>query len=208
MLDYDTVYQPQPQTGTLTQGDVHIGKGVAHLTGTYRTAGETPSVQLKLNANAMPLTDLQTVLPAIGVALPSGSSIKDGTLTANLTISGPVDKLVTAGPVNAANARLAGFDLAQKMGALASFAGIPKGSDTVIQTFSTDVRVAPEGTKADKINVVAQGIGNLQGAGTVAPDHALDFKMTAELTGSASPMVGISKSGQRRPEGARVVCHS
>jgi len=38
-VDYETAYDLKKQTGSLKQGDVHIGKALAHLTGTYDTTG-------------------------------------------------------------------------------------------------------------------------------------------------------------------------
>ena len=64
------------------------------------------------------MPDLEGVLPAVGVTLPSGASLKTGTLDTTLAISGPVDKLTITGPVNLANAQLAGFNLKSKLGAL------------------------------------------------------------------------------------------
>lgn len=192
-IDYETDYQLKSQTGVLKQGDLHVGKAVAHLTGTYNVSGDTPSVQLKLNGDSMPAADLESQLPALGIILPSGASLQSGTLQANLTITGPVDRLVTTGPINLSNAKLAGFDLGSKLGALSSFAGVPKGSDTVIQTLSSDVRSAPEGIRLDNLNLVVPVIGSLTGSGTIAPNHALDFKMVARLTNSASPLGGIAK---------------
>jgi AsmA protein len=43
--------------------------------------------------------------------------------------------------------------------------------------------VAPEGTRADSINVTVPAIGIVSGAGTVSPSGALDFKMMADLQG-------------------------
>ena len=77
-VDYDTNYALKPQTGSLKQGDVHIGKAVAHLTGTFNNSGATPSVAMKLNGADMPASDLESVLPAVGVILPSGASLKTG----------------------------------------------------------------------------------------------------------------------------------
>jgi AsmA protein len=191
-VDYDTNYALKPQTGSLKQGDVHIGKAVAHLAGTFNNSGETLSVAMKLTGTDMPASDLESVLPAVGVALPSGASLKEGTMNADLTINGPVDKLVTTGPVKLSNGKLAGFDLGAKMGALSSFAGIPKGSDTVIETFSSNMRVAPEGIRADSLNLVVPAIGSMAGSGTIAPNQALNFQMVAHLGGSASPVSAIA----------------
>ena len=172
------------QSGTLTQGDIAIGKAVAHLTGTFETRGETQSLSMKLNAPDMPVDELEAMLPALGVVLPSGSQLKGGTLSANLGIVGPIDKLVITGPVKLANTKLANFDLGAKLGALASFAGKAASSpDTSIQNVSLDARVAPEGTKADNINLTVPAIGVITGAGSVSPAGDLAFKMLADLKG-------------------------
>jgi len=195
-FDYNTDYELKPQTGVLKQGDVHIGKALAQLSGTYNTSGETPSVQMKLNGESMSASDLETVLPAFGVILPSGASLKDGTLNDTLTISGPVNRLVTTGPVKLSNAILTGFDLGSKMGVLSSFAGLPKGSDTVIQILSCDLSVAPEGIRAENINLIVPAIATLTGNGTIAPNHALDFKMVAHLSSSTvSGIVSLASTG-------------
>ena len=197
-VDYDTNYGLKPQTGSLKQGDVHIGKAVAHMTGTFNNSGETPAVAMKLTGADMPASDLESVLPALGVVLPSGASLKEGTMNADLTINGPVDKLVTTGQVKLSNGKLAGFDLGAKMGALSSFAGIPKGSDTVIETFSSDLRVAPQGIRSDNLNLVVPAIGSMTGSGTIGADKALNFLMVAHLSASNSPMgkiAGLTSAG-------------
>ena len=135
------------QSGTISQGDVSIGSAQAHLTGTFHSQGEAEVVNLKLNAPNMPVDELEAMLPSMGVVLPSGSQLKGGTLSAELAIAGPLDKLVITGPVRLANSRLANFDLGSKLGALAAFAGKSVSSpDTAIQFASLDARVAPEGT--------------------------------------------------------------
>lgn len=176
------------QSGAVTQGDVEIGKAVAHLTGTFKTVGETQVLNMKLNAPDMPVEELETMLPALGVVLPSGSQLKGGTLSTELGIEGPIDKLVITGPVRLANTKLTGFDLGSKLGALSAFAGkAVSNPDTTIENFSTTARVAPEGTKADNLNLNVPSIGVITGAGTVSPAGALNFKMLANLHGG---MVG------------------
>jgi len=176
------------QSGTLTQGDVEIGKAVAHLTGTFKTVGETQVLNMKLNAPDMPVEELEAMLPALGVVLPSGSQLKGGTLSTELGIEGPIDKLVITGPLRLANTKLAGFDLGQKLGALSAFAGTAVSNpDTTIENFSTNARLAPEGTRADNLNLNVPAIGVITGGGTVSPAGALNFKMLADLHGG---MVG------------------
>ena len=87
----------QKETGQLAQGDVQIGKALAKLTGTYDMHGETTSVNVKLVGNAMPVDDLEAILPAVGVILPSGSQLKGGTLAVNLDAVGPLNKIVSTG---------------------------------------------------------------------------------------------------------------
>ena len=172
------------QSGTLTQGDISIGKAVAHLTGTFHTEGQAQVVNMKLDAPGMAVDELAPMLPALGITLPSGSQLKGGTLSANLGIVGPLDKLVITGPVRLANTKLAGFDLGGKLGALSTFAGkAASSSDTAIQNVSLNARVAPEGTKADNINLTVPAIGVITGAGTVSPGGDLNFKMVADLHG-------------------------
>ena len=171
-------------SGSITQGDVEIGKAIAHLTGAFKTEGETQVLNMKLDAPNMPVEELESMLPALGVVLPSGSQLKGGTLSADLAIAGPIDKLVITGPVRLANAKLTGFDLGSKLGALSAFAGTSVSNpDTTIQNFSINARVAPEGTRADNLNLTVPAIGVITGTGTVSPAGALNFKMLADLHG-------------------------
>ena len=192
-IDYDTNYVLKAQTGDLTQGDVHIGKALAHLTGTYNNAGDTPAIQMKLNGPGMPVPELEAVLPALGVILPSGTSLKGGTMDTSLAITGPVDRTAITGPVKLSNTTLSGFDLGSKLGALSSFAGIPKGSDTVIQTLSTDLRFAADGIRTENLNLIVPSIGTMTGNGTIAPDHTLNYKMSAVITASSGALGGVAK---------------
>ena len=180
-VDLDT------ESGNLTQGDVEIGKAIAHLTGAFKMQGETQVLNMKLNAPNMPVEELQAMLPALGVVLPSGSQLKGGTLSADLSIVGPIDKLVIAGPVKLSDTKLAGFDLGSKLGALSAFTGkAVSNPDTTIQNFSTNARVTPEGTRADNLNLTVPAIGVITGAGTVSPSGALAFKMLANLHGGVA----------------------
>src|SRR5439155_15517615 len=69
-MRYATTYELQKQTGQLTQGDASVGKAVAKLSGTYDLRSESAVLSLKLNADNMPVDDLETMLPALGVTLP------------------------------------------------------------------------------------------------------------------------------------------
>ena len=181
------------QRGVVTQGDVHIGKALAQLTGDFNNGGASTSVSLKLSGQKMPVPELEATLPAIGVTLPPGASLDTGTLDADLAISGPVDRLVTTGPIDLSNARVKGFSLSSKMGAIAAMAGLPGSADTVIQTLSSTLRLAPDGMRAESLNLVIPAIGSLAGNGTIASNGALDFRMLAKLNDSNSVARGVSR---------------
>lgn len=193
-VDYDTAYDLKRQAGNLKQGDIHIGKALARLTGDFNTAGKDATLQMKLKGQAMPVPDLEGVLPAVGVTLPSGASLKDGTLDADLSISGPADKLVITGPVKLSNAKLAGYNLKSKLGALGSFAGLGGGggSDTEIQTLSTNLRQDPEGTHAQNLLIVAPSIGTITGDANISASGQLNCKMVAKLAGGVGAAMGAA----------------
>lgn len=198
-VDYATAYDLKKETGTLTQGDVHIGQALAHLTGTYETAGASTVLRMKLAGTGMPVADLEGVLPAAGVTLPSGASLKSGNMDVNLAISGPVDKLVITGPVNLSNGDLAGFNLKSKLGALSSFAGLGGNSgsnDTQIQKLSADVRVDPGGTQANNVDLIVPSIGTVTGNAAVSAENKLSGKMMAKLAAGsvAGAMTGALSS--------------
>ena len=170
-------------SGTLTQGDVALGKASAALTGNFETQGATTNLNMRLNAPNMPVDEIETFLPAMGVTIPSGTKLKGGTLSADLSITGTTDKMVIAGPVRMSNTKLAGFDMGAKLGALSAFTGkgLPSGGDTTIQNASLTAHVTPEMTRADSINVTVPSLGVVTGAGTISPAGALNFKMSADL---------------------------
>jgi AsmA protein len=197
-VKYALTHDLQKQSGALSQGDINIGKAAAHLTGNYRTQGDATVLDMKLGGQSMPVDELQAMLPALGVTLPSGASLHGGTLSTNLDIHGPLDKLVTNGPIQLANTRLAGFDLGSKMSAIASLTG-NTGPDTVIQNFSSNVYVAPTGIRTEQINLVIPALGEIAGTGTISPSNALDFKMNAKLAsgglaGGLVKLTGLNSS--------------
>jgi hypothetical protein len=95
---------------------------------------------------------------------------------------------------------VAGFDLGALLAPIASFAGLPQGGQTVIQTLSLAMRVAAsQGIQVDRLNLIVPSIGNLTGAGTIAPRGAMDFAMLAKLEGSgaiAGQMSRVASFGQ------------
>ncbi len=186
-LTFAVVHNLEKETGELAQGDVSMGKAVAHLTGSYDAHGKVTTVNLKLNGQSMPVDDLEAMLPAVGVVLPPKATLKGGDLNLTTSSVGPVDKLVTTGSVKLQNTTLANFNLGSKMAAISALSGKNTGNDTSIQNFSSDVRLAPEGTQASNINLTVPAIGVLTGDGRVSPSNELAFKMKADVGGMGIP---------------------
>lgn len=183
-------YDLKKQTGTLTKGDVRTGNTTAHMSGNFDTHGESALLHMKLNGKDMPIQDVAGLLPAFGVTLPAGSSLQGGTASADLNVDGPVDKLVTAGTLDLANVKLAGFNLGSKMSSIAALAGIHASPDTNIQAMSSKLRIAPEGIRAEALSILVPEIGSVTGAGTIGANNALNFKMLAKISQSATNVMG------------------
>jgi AsmA protein len=181
-VDFDTKYDLHKNAGVLESSALKIGGAAAHLHGTYQTGGEATVVNIKLDAKDMPAKDLEAFLPALGIILPKGTSLEAGKLNADLNLAGPTSKLVTTGNVGLFNGKLAGFDLGSKMSGIASLAGIKSGKDLEIEKLTTNLRMAPDGMKAENFIAVLPSVANLTGAGTIDSKNNLDFKMAATLT--------------------------
>jgi AsmA protein len=203
-VDYASDYDLARQTGTVDNTRIVTGKSAVNLAGAYDLHGASPVLHMKVNAPSIPVQDVQALLPAMGVILPEGASFQSGNGDAHLSADGPVSNLVTTGNVALNNARLAGFSLGSKMAALSALSGINKAaSDTVIQTLSSGVRIAPAGITADNLKLIVAGIGTLTGSGTIASNSAINFKML--LQGGAGSGVGnvLSRVGVGKSAAAR-----
>ena len=198
-VDFNIDYDLRKSMGVLNQAIVKIGNAVARLSGTIDRRGESTLLDMKLDGQNLPVHDLQAALPAFGVILPKGSSLETGTLSANLNIQGPLDKLVTAGNVGVFNGKLAGFDMGSKMGALSTFSGMQKGGGhTSIEKLTTNLRVAPEGIQLANLDLVMPAMGQLTGGGTISSSHELNLKMLATLnaqSGLASTLRSLTGRG-------------
>ena len=195
-FNYNTTYALAQQQGTLN-ANVTARKNTAKLSGSYQMR-QAMVVHMNLNGQGLSIDELESLLPAFGVVLPSGSSLRGGTLSANLNLQGPIDQLTISGPISANNTKLAGFDLGSKMSGLGALAGIKTGNDTTIQSFSSNVNVTPAVTRAGNINLVMPALGQVTGAGTIANQN-LNFKMVAKVqtTGSGLLAVGGGAAGAK-----------
>jgi AsmA protein len=190
-LDFAASHDLKTRAGRVSRGDIHIGGAVAHLTGTYSAQGESPVLHLNLAGPSMPVAELAAMLPALGIALPAGSSLKGGTAEVKLAMEGPAEKLVTTGSVALNNTTLANFDLGRKMSVIETLAGMKQSPDTEIQNFSATLRMEGGAIDAQAIQLNVPSIGELAGAGGISASNALDFKMSAKLhTSGALALVG------------------
>ena len=178
-VDYAIVHDLDGRTGKVTDIALHTGTVAAHVTGSYRLTPEAAVLDLRLAAPNLPVDQLEQLLPAVGVVLPSGSALKGGTLTANLAITGPATAVTLAGPVEIDNTKLAGFDLGSRIEGLNPFGA--KGSGTAIQTLRAEVNSSPRGTALANIFGNLPQIGSASGNGMVSPGGGLDFKMAAKF---------------------------
>jgi AsmA protein len=148
----------------------------------------------------MAVNDLEKLLPAFGVVLPSGTSLQGGVANMDMTAEGPLDRLVITGPLNISNSHLVGYNLSSKLGALAAFSGIKPSNDTLLQTASSGLRVAPEGLRADNIVLDVPSIGSLSGSGVINSNNSLDFQMVLKLSTGAGnalgTLAGLTSGGQ------------
>jgi AsmA protein len=179
-IDYTVSHDLEARAGTVSDLAVHTGFVTAHVNGDFRLTPKGAVLDLHLSAPSLPIDQLEQLLPTVGVRLPNGSSLKGGTLTANLAITGPVAAVTLAGPVEIDNTALAGFDLGSKIDGINPFGG--KGGGTGIQTLRADVNSSPQSTQLNNIVANLPQIGTAAGNGTVALSGALDFKLSAKFT--------------------------
>jgi AsmA protein len=193
-LDYKSDYALDSDTGTIN-ANLHTGNSLTNASGTLNAKGEDTLANLKIVGKNMAVNDVAGLLPALGVVLPSGSSLQGGNINMDLNASGPLDRLVVDGPLKIEGTHLSGYNLASKLGSIAAFTGNKGSTDTLIQTFSSALHVAPEGMKADNIILDVPSLGVVTGNGVIAGNNSLNFKMLVKLSGAANNLLGSLTSG-------------
>jgi AsmA protein len=205
-LDYASDLDLAQHQGLLTRGDIGIGQAkAAQLTGTFNNKGNAMVLNAHLKGTGMQVNSLEGLLPAFGVVLPQGTQLQGGTVNTDLQIQGPLDRLVTSGPIDVSNAKLGGFNLKSRASGLGQFVGLPSGSDLLIQALKSKLRVAPDGIRADGIDLILPSLGSVTGDGVIGANNSLNFKMKAKLqNGIAGGLMGgasvLSTLGQSKGE--------
>jgi AsmA protein len=180
-FNFALLHDATAHQGTLSRGDIHVGKAQAALTGTYKLEANKATLNMKFVAPAMEISELTEILPALAVELPRGSSLQGGTLNADFAITGPEDQLDIKGTLAVKGTRLANFDLGSQMTTVAKMAGIKINPNTEFENISANVHDDAKGVDLQNISVIAADLGEIAGAGTVSPTNVLDFKMHAKL---------------------------
>lgn len=167
------------RTGQVNDLAIQTGGVAAHITGSFRHDGTEAVLNLKLSAPNLPVDQVEQLLPAAGVKLPSGSSLKGGTLSASLAVTGPVNAVTIAGPIELDNSSLQGFDLGAKIQGINPIGGTSNGTE--IQKLSAVVNNSPQGTRFTNIDAEVPRIGSATGEGTVSPSEDLNFQLNAKI---------------------------
>ena len=180
------------RTGRVDELAIQTGSVAVHITGDFRHDGDEAVLNLHLSAPNLPVDQVEQLLPAAGVTLPSGSRLEGGTLTANLAITGPVNALTISGPIELDNSQLTGFDLGSKIQGINPISGTSNGTE--IQKLSADVNNSPQGTRFSNIDAEVPKIGSATGEGTVSPSEELNFQLNAKIA-ALSAVGGVVSNG-------------
>jgi len=189
-IDFNVSNDLSARTGKVSDLAIHTGSVALHTTGSYHFTPQAMVLNLRLNVHNLPVDQVEQLLPAVGVHLPPGSTLRGGALTANLAITGPASAASVAGPVEINNTQLEGFNLGSKIEGINPLGGT--GNSTQIQTVRADVNSSPQGRRFTNIYASMSAIGSATGSGTVSPSGALNFNMLAKLNSTS----GIGAAGQ------------
>jgi AsmA protein len=179
-IDYAVAHDLDARAGKVTDIAIHTGSAAAHVAGGYRLTPKAVVLSLHLSAPSLPIDQLVQLLPSVGVKLPTGSTLKGGTLTTSLDLTGPATAVTLTGPVSIDNTQLAGFDIGSRIQGMNPFGG--KGGGTNIQTLRADVVSSPSSTQLSNILANLPQIGTATGNGTVSGSGALNFNLAAKFT--------------------------
>ncbi|HXY11708.1 MAG TPA: AsmA family protein [Terriglobales bacterium] len=181
-FSYATDYSVAKQAGVIRAGEISIGKAKAQLSGSYSLRGTAPVAHVKLSGSQLPLENVQMVLAALGIQLPTGSALNGGTVSANLSLDGRADRLVTTGNAEIDNARLQKFDLGSKLASIPGLSGLQSGADLGIVSLSSQFRVTPQDTHLSNLKSELSGIGSVTGGGDIDANNRLQFNMVAHIS--------------------------
>ena len=185
-MSFNLVSNLGNRSGEVRDLQIRTGQLISHAAGSYTVKADQILVNLKLSAQRLPIDDVRTLLPALGVKVPHGSTVGGGTVTANLAISGSASAPVFNGPIDIEDTTLTGFNLGSKLDGLAALSGVATGNSTAIQTLKLDVTAGSEGVRAENLYAFLPAVGTATGSGTIAAGGALDFNLLVKLNGKST----------------------
>ncbi len=191
-ITYTLNHNLESRSGQINDLGIHTGGVIVHVNGTYVMKSPQTTLALHLAAPNLPIDQVEALLPAFGLRLPSGSRLQGGTFTANLSINGPATAPIISGPVQVDNTRLTGFDLSSRIGGLKPVSSSQGG--TQIQTLRANVNSSSQGTRIDDLYASVPLLGTATGAGTIAPGGGLNFQLVARLN-TTSGVAGQALGG-------------
>lgn len=182
--------------GTIRQGVAQVSKASLHYQGDYKLQPQQTLFNASVNGEAMPVDDLVALLPAFGVVLPQGATLRGGTMTLSAKSGGTTSAPVTNGKINLVNSTMTGYSMGAAITEAAALAGIKVGKDTVIQSLDTAFDNSPRGSQLTGIQLVVQDLGTL--TGSIALDSAdnLSGKLNAHVHSSGGLLgAGLKQAG-------------
>jgi len=190
-VDFSLADDLHAHSGQVQDIAVHTGNLEAHINGSFQMQPQTTTLNLHLAAPGLPIDGVEQLLPSVGIHLPNGSSLKGGTLTANLAVTGTSSAPDIVGPVEIDNTQLEGFNLASKIQGINPLSS-SKGNATAIRLVKADVHSTVPSTDLTNINADIPSIGTATGSGSVSATGALDFHLLAKLSASGGAGAVIS----------------
>jgi AsmA protein len=190
-VSYQVVHSLKSNSGQVSDLTFQTGAIAIHIKGNYQLAANVPVFDLKLLAQSVPINDLQALMPAVGVKLPNGATLRGGTLSANFAIKGTPTDNVIVGSYEIKDTKLVGYDLGSKIAGIAALGGIKTGDTTAIDVSRADVRITKSGSESTKIYSVLPALGESTGSGTVSPSGELNFHLISKVTSAK----GLNKVG-------------
>jgi len=188
---YQIRHSLQGNSGEVSDLALQTGAVAIHIKGTYQLAANVPVFDLKLLAQSVPIDGLQALMPAVGVKLPNGATLKGGTLSANFAIKGSPTDNVIVGSYEIKNTQLVGYNLGSKIVGIAAMGGIKTGDTTAITISRADMRIDKSGSRTTNIYSVLPALGESTGSGTVSPTGQLNFHLISKVTSAK----GLNKVG-------------
>jgi AsmA protein len=190
-ITYQIAHSFKSKSGQVSDLALQTGAVAIHIKGTYQLAANVPVFDLKLLAQSIPIDGLQALMPAAGVKLPDGATLKGGTLSAHFDIKGSAKDNVITGSYEIKNTALVGYNLGSKIVGIAALGGIKTGDTTVVDISRADLRISKAGSETTNIYSVLPALGESTGSGTVSPAGALNFHLISKVTN----VKGLNKVG-------------